>query len=73
MMITCTMDNDVLPRLEDAPQAPRVSMEPERLDLTQIDFVHVIRRRAHLLAAAGEEAGMRVLLSNPDCPPLRRP
>ena len=53
--------------LEDAP--PRVSMEPERLDLTQIDFVPVIRAR--LLAA--EKAGVRVLLSNPDGPALRRP
>ena len=33
--------------LEDAP--PRVSKEPERRDLTQIDFVPVIRAR--LLAA----------------------
>ena len=47
--------------LEDAP--PRVSMEPERLDLTQIDFIPVIRAR---LLAAGEKAGVRVLLSNPD-------
>ena len=53
--------------LEDAP--PHVSMEPERLDLTQIDFVPVIR--ASLLAA--EKAGVRVLLSNPDGPALRRP
>ena len=53
--------------LEDAP--PRVSMELERLDLTQIDFVPVIRAR--LLAA--EKAGVRVLLSNPDGPALRRP
>ena len=49
--------------------APRVSMEQERLDLTQIDFVPVIRAR--LLAA--EKAGVRVLLSNPDAPALRRP
>ena len=56
--------------LENAP--PRVSMEPERLDLTQIDFVPVIRAR---LLAAGEnlKAGVRVLLSNPDGPALRRP
>ena len=54
--------------LEDAP--PRVSMEPERLDLTQIDFVPVILAR---LLAAGEKAGVRVLLSNPDGPALRRP
>ena len=53
--------------LEDAP--PRVSMEQERLDLTQIDFVPVIRAR--LLAA--EKACVRVLLSNPDGPALRRP
>ena len=44
--------------LEDAP--PRVSEEPERLDLTQIDFVPVIRAR---LLAAGEKAGVRVLLT----------
>ena len=37
--------------LEDAPHL--VSMEPERLDLTEIDFIPVIR--AHLLAA-GEKA-----------------
>ena len=54
--------------LEDAP--PHVSMEPERLDLTQIDFVPVIRAR---LLAAGEKAGVRVLLSNPDGQELRRP
>ena len=56
--------------LEDAP--PRVSMEPERLDLTQIDFVPVMRVR---LLAAGEirKACVRVLLSNPDGPALRRP
>ena len=59
--------------LEDAP--PRVSMEPERLDLTQIqvdfvpvdltqiDFVPVIRACP---LAAGEKACGRVLLSNPD-------
>ena len=38
---------------EDAP--PRVSMEPGRLDMTQIDFVPVIRAR---LLAAGEKAGV---------------
>ena len=54
--------------LEDAP--PRVSMEPERPDLLQIDFVPVIRAR---LLAAGEKAGVRVLLSNPDGQALRRP
>ena len=54
--------------LEDAP--PRVSMELERLDLTQIDFVPVIRAR---LLAAGEKASVRVLLSNPDGPALCRP
>ena len=54
--------------LEDAPH--RVSMEPERLDLTQIDFIPVIRAR---LLAAGEKAGVRVLLISPDCPALRRP
>ena len=54
--------------LEDAPH--RVSMEPERPDLTQIDFISVIRAR---LLAAGEKAGVRVLLSNPDGPALRRP
>ena len=37
--------------LEDAP--PHVSMELERLNLTQIDFVPVIRPR---LLAAGEKA-----------------
>ena len=56
------------PALEDAP--PRVSMEQERLDLTQIDFVPVIRAR---LLTAGEKAGVRVLLSNPDGLALRRP
>ena len=50
--------------------APRVSMEQERLDLTQIDFVPVIRAR-HL--EAGEKSGVSVLLSNPDGPALRRP
>ena len=45
-------------------------MEQERLDLTQIDFVPVIWAR---LLAAGEKAGVRVLLSNPDGPALRRP
>ena len=54
--------------LEDAP--PRVSMELESLDLTQIDFVPVIRAR---LLAAGEKAGVRVLLSNLDGPALRLP
>ena len=54
--------------LENAP--PRVSMEQERLDLNQIYFVPVIRAR---LLAAGEKAGVRVLLSNPDGPALRRP
>ena len=54
--------------LEDAP--PRVSMELERLDLTQIDFVPVLRAR---LLAAGEKACVLVLLSNPDGPALRRP
>ena len=53
--------------LEDAP--PRVSMELERLDLTQIDFVPVIRAS---LLAAGEKAGVRVL-SNPDGPAMRWP
>ena len=47
--------------LEDAP--PRVSMEPERLDLTQIDFIRVIQAR---LLAAGEKAGVHVLLSIQD-------
>ena len=56
------------PALEDAP--PRVSMEQERLDLTQIDFVPVIRAR---LLAAGEKAGVHVFLSNPDgCSTTRR-
>ena len=54
--------------LEDAP--PRVSEEPERLDLTQIDFVPVIRAR---LLAAEEKAGVCVLLSKLDGPALRRP
>ena len=45
-------------------------MEPERLDLTQIDFIPVIRAR---LLAAGEKAGVRVLVSNPDGPALLRP
>ena len=68
---TCSDDYDghmIAAVLEDAPA--RVSMEPDRLDLTQIDFVPVIR--AHLLAA-GEKAGVRVLLSNPDGPALCRP
>ena len=47
--------------LEDAP--PRVSKEPERLDLTQIDIVPVIRIR---LLAAGDKAGVCVLLSKAD-------
>lgn len=54
--------------LEDAP--PRVSMQPGRLDLTQIDFDPVLRAR---LVAAGEKAGVCVLLSKPDGPALRRP
>ena len=54
--------------LEDAP--PRVSEEQERLDLTQIDFIPVIRAR---LLAAGEKAGVCVLLSKLDGPALRRP
>ena len=54
--------------LENAP--PRVSMEQERLDLTQIYFVPVIRAR---LLAAGGKAGVRVLLSNPDGPALAGP
>ena len=49
---------------------PRVCMEQKSLDLTQIDFVPVIRAR---LLAAGEKAGVRVLLSNPDGTALRRP
>ena len=53
--------------LEDGP--PRVSMEPERLDLTQIHFVPVIRAS---LLAAGDKAGVHVFFSNPDCPALRR-
>ena len=54
--------------LEDAP--PRVSEKPERLDLTQIHFVPVIWAR---LLAAGEKAGVCVLLSKLDGPALRRP
>ena len=54
--------------LEDAP--PRVSMQPGILDLKQIDFVPVIRAR---LVAAREKTGVRVVLSNPDGPALRRP
>ena len=54
--------------LEGAP--PRVSMEPERLDLMQIDFIPVIPAR---LLAAGEEACVRVFLSDPDDPALRLP
>lgn len=54
--------------LEDAP--PRVSMQPERLDLTQIDFAPALRDR---LVAAGEKAGVCVLLSKLDGPALRRP
>ena len=54
--------------LEDAPH--RASMEQERLNLTQIDFIPVIWAS---LLAAGEKAGVRVLLSNPDGPALRRP
>ena len=54
--------------LEGAP--PRVPMEPERLDLTQINFIPVIRAR---LLAAGEKASARVFLSNPNGLALRRP
>ena len=54
--------------LEDAP--PRVSMERERLELTQIDFFPVIRAR---LLAAGEKAGVRVFMSNPDGPACAGP
>ena len=53
--------------LEDAP--PRVS-KPKRLDLTQIDFVHVIRSR---FLAAGDKAGVCVLLSKADGLELRSP
>ena len=45
-------------------------MEQERLDLTLIDFVPVIWAR---LLAAGEKAGVCVLLSKLDGPALRRP
>ena len=54
--------------LEDAP--PHVSEELERPDLTQFDFVPVIRAR---LLAAGEKAGVCVLLSKLDGPALCRP
>ena len=43
---TCLDDFDgrmIAAALENAP--PRISIEPERLDLTQIDFVPVIRAR----------------------------
>ena len=52
--------------LEDAP--PRVS-KPERRDLTQIDFVHVIQTR---LLAARDKTCVCVLLSKPDGLALRR-
>ena len=54
--------------LEDAP--PRFSMEQERLDLMQIDFVPVILASR---LAAGEKACVLVFLSNPDGPALRWP
>ena len=56
--------------LEETPPSDDVgSSEPERLDLTQIDFEPNIRAR---LQAAGEKAGVCVLLSRPDGPALRR-
>jgi|LauGreDrversion4_2_1035121.scaffolds.fasta_scaffold1866473_2 hypothetical protein len=55
--------------LEETPPRDIVSSEPERLDLTQIDFEPNIRAR---LQAAGEKAGVCVLLSRPDGPALRR-
>ena len=54
--------------LEDAPSS--VSMEQERRDLTQIDFVPVIMAR---FLAAGEKACVRVFLSNPDGPACAGP
>ena len=57
--------------LEDTtPSVSIIMMEQERRDLTQIDFVTAIRAR---LFAAGKKAGVRVFLSNPDGPALRRP
>ena len=57
--------------LEDAtPSVSIIMMEQERLDLTQIDFIPVIRAR---LLAAGEKAGVCVLLGKLDGPALRRP
>ena len=43
--------------------------------MTQIDFVPVILARLSRgrFLEAGEKAGLRVLLSNPDGPALRRP
>ena len=61
---TCLDDFDgrmIAAALEDP--LPRVSKEPERLDLTQIDFVPAIQTR---LLAAGDKAGVCVLLSKPD-------
>jgi hypothetical protein len=55
--------------LEETPPSDVGSSEPERLDLTQIDFEPNIRAR---LLAAGEKAGVCVLLSKPDGPALRR-
>ena len=55
--------------LEEAPPPVSGSSEPERLDLTQIDFMPEIRAR---LLAAGERVGVRVLMSTPGGPALRR-
>ena len=50
-------------------ESPPSDAEPERLDLTQIDFEPNIRAR---ILAAGEKAGVCVLLSKPGGPALRR-
>jgi len=55
--------------LEETPPSDVGSSEPERLDLTQIDFEPNIRAR---LLAAGTKAGVSVVLSRPDGPALRR-
>jgi hypothetical protein len=55
--------------LEEAPPRDVGSSEPERLDLLQLDFEPNIRAR---LLAAGEKAGVCVLLSRPGGPALCR-
>ena len=55
--------------LEETPPSDVGSSEPERLDLTQIDFEPNIRAR---LLAAGTKAGVSVVLSRPATVTLRR-